>query len=208
VRSHSERLFHSIAAILDLAKIEAGMMEYLWVPTDLTALIDRSVQTVQLLAHKKQLRLEVTCPSPLAPLGLDGARIQQVLDNLLSNAVKFTPPGGLIRVAALSQAGKGDQEDWVEVRVVDTGMGIPAEDVARVFDRFYQSPYHRGQNKHGTGLGLAIARHIVQAHGGQIWAESRVGEGSTFVFMLPVNHSAHAESPLRTAPGQAAKGAA
>jgi signal transduction histidine kinase len=125
-------------------------------------------------------------------LWLDAGRIQQVFDNLLSNAVKFTAAGGTIRVsAALQEAGNG-QERWVEVRVSDTGMGIPAEEVERVFDKFYQSPYHRKENRQGTGLGLAIARHAVEAHGGRIWVESQVGEGSTFVFTLPVSdESAH-----------------
>ena len=75
----------------------------------------------------------------------------------------------------------------MEVRVSDTGAGIPAEEVERIFDRFYQSPYHRGQSQQGTGLGLAIARYIVEAHGGKIWAESQVGQGSTFVFTLPIH---------------------
>lgn len=84
-----------------------------------------------------------------------------------------------------SSQGEGDgQGNWVEVRVSDTGVGIPADDVERIFDKFYQSPYHRGESLRGTGLGLAIARHVVDAHGGRIWAESRIGEGATVVFTL------------------------
>ena len=84
---------------------------------------------------------------------------------------------------------QGEDQRWVEIRVCDTGQGIPAEDVSRIFDKFYQSSYHRQERQQGTGLGLTIARHIVEAHGGQIWAESRVGEGATFVVRLPVSHS-------------------
>jgi two-component system phosphate regulon sensor histidine kinase PhoR len=83
---------------------------------------------------------------------------------------------------------QAEGQPWVEIRVCDTGKGIPAEDVSRIFDKFYQSSYHRQERQQGTGLGLTIARHIVEAHGGKIWAESRVGEGATFVVTLPVSH--------------------
>ena len=98
--------------------------------------------------------------------------MQEVLDNLLSNAVKFTPEGGTVKMTVGLQ---GEQQRWVEIRVRDTGRGIPTEDVARIFDKFYQSAYHRQEKQQGTGLGLTIARHIVEAHGGKIWAESQVG---------------------------------
>jgi len=187
VRSHSERLFRTLSSVLDLSKMEAGMMEYVPVPTDLAPVIDRSVETMRLIAQKKGVQLEATCASPLPLLFLDEARIQQVLDNLLGNAMKFTPQGGVIKVSAAVKRNRTGQESWVEVRVSDTGAGIPAEEVERIFDRFYQSPYHRGQSQRGTGLGLAIARYIVEAHGGKIWAESQVGQGSTFVFTLPIH---------------------
>jgi two-component system sensor histidine kinase GlrK len=187
VRDHSEQLHHSIACVLDLTKMEAGMMEYVRIPSDLISLVEKSVQTIQLAAQKKQIQLEVRCPALLPPLWIDAERIQQVLNNLLSNAVKFTQEGGIITVAASLREDRDGEDRWAEVRVSDTGIGIPAEDMARIFDRFYQSPYHRGQNKRGTGLGLAIARRIIEAHNGQIWVESRVGEGSTFAFALPVH---------------------
>jgi two-component system sensor histidine kinase GlrK len=186
VRNHSTRLAHLITSILDLSKMEADMLEYVRVQSNLTMLLEQGVEAVQLMAQKKRLHIEVRCTSPLPCLCLDAARMQQVLDNLLSNAVKFTPEGGTIRiVAGVQEAG----QRWVEIRVSDTGEGIPAEDVTRVFDKFYQSSSHRQERQQGTGLGLTIARHIVEAHGGQIWAESRVGEGATFVVRLPVSHA-------------------
>jgi len=186
VRNHSTRLARHITSILDLSKMEADMLEYVCVPSNPAVLLERGVEAVQLMAQKKRLHIEVLCTSPLPDLCLDEGRMQQVLDNLLSNAVKFTPEGGTIRMAAGLQ---GEDQRWVEIRVCDTGQGIPAEDVTRVFDKFYQSSYHRQERQQGTGLGLTIARHIVEAHGGQIWAESRVGEGATFVVRLPVRHS-------------------
>lgn len=184
VQSHGERLGHWIAAILDLAKMEAGMMEYVRLPCDFATLIEKGVQSIQLVAQKKSLTLEVSCSKPLPPLILDEGRIQQVLSNLLSNAVKFTPTGGIIKVStALTSEHAG--QTWLECRVADTGIGIPPEETERIFDRFYQSPYHRQHVHKGTGLGLAIARYIVEAHGGRIWVESQVGKGATFVFLLP-----------------------
>ena len=186
VRNHSTRLARHIASILDLSKMEADMLEYVRIQSHLAVLLERSVEAVQLMAQKKRLHIEVLCTSPLPDLCLDEGRMQQVLDNLLSNAVKFTPEGGTIRIVAGLQ---GEDQCWVEIRVCDTGQGIPAEDVTRIFDKFYQSSYHRQERQQGTGLGLTIARHIVAAHGGKIWAESRVGEGATFVVRLPVSHS-------------------
>lgn len=189
VRNHSARLAHHISSLLDLSKMEANMLEYVWAPSDLALLVERSVEAIELVAYKKQLHIEVLGASPWPCLCLDAGRIQQVLDNLLSNAVKFTPVGGTIKVSASLRGGEGG-ESAVEIRVCDTGKGIPAEDLERIFDKFYQSAYHRQESQQGTGLGLTIARHIVEAHGGKIWAESQVGEGATFVFTLPVSHSA------------------
>ena len=186
VRNHSARLARHISSILDLSKMEAGMFEYVQAQSDLTVLLERGIEAVQLTAQQKRLHIEVLCPSPLPALYIDAARMQEVLDNLLSNAVKFTPEGGTVTMTVGLQ---GEKQLWVEIRVCDTGRGIPTEDVARIFDKFYQSAYHRQEKQQGTGLGLTIARHIVEAHGGKIWAESQVGQGTTFVVTLPVNHS-------------------
>ena len=113
----------------------------------------------------------------LPPVDADRGRIEQVLVNLLHNAIKFTPPGGSITVSASSD------DSGVRISVADTGVGIPADDLPRVFERFYKADKARSGG--GTGLGLAIARHIVEAHGGRIWAESVEGRGATFIFTLP-----------------------
>jgi two-component system sensor histidine kinase GlrK len=186
VRSYSERLSHSISSALDLTKMEAGMMEYVRQPNDVTVLLEQSLQNIRLLAQKKGLYLEVTCTPSLPLLIVDESRIVQVFNNLLSNAVKFTPPGGKIIIATALCHNREDQQAWVEVRVTDTGVGIPAEEVERIFDRFYQSAYHQKYNQQGTGLGLAIARHIVEAHGGKMWVESQIGVGSAFICRLPI----------------------
>jgi two-component system, NtrC family, sensor histidine kinase GlrK len=204
LQSHSERLYRFLSSVLDLSKMEAGMMEYVQVPSDLSTLLDRSVQTVQLTAQRKGIHLEVIRHAPLPPIFLDEGRIQQVLDNLLNNAMKFTSEGGTVRVTASLKAQEyhpgGDR--WVEVQISDTGAGIPAEERERIFHKFYQSPHHQSPRDRGTGLGLAIARHIVEAHGGRIWVESQVGRGSTFIVRLPV----HDYSSVRSNTGRVIPG--
>lgn len=185
VRGHSERLFQTISSVLDLSKMEAGMMEYSQEPTDLGFLIERSVETVRLIAQKKRIQLESFHAEDLPLMYVDEQRIRQVLDALLSNAIKFTPDLGCVRISA-TLAGHGNgQGRWVEVRVSDSGGGVPGEEKERIFERFYQSSHHRAEGQRGTGLGLAIARHIVEAHGGRIWVEEQEGSGAVFVFTLP-----------------------
>jgi two-component system phosphate regulon sensor histidine kinase PhoR len=104
--------------------------------------------------------------------------IGRVLGNLIHNAIKFTPDRGAISIGALPV------DDQIKVSVADSGVGIPQEDLPRIFERFYKVDRARG--KSGTGLGLAIARHVVEAHGGRIWAESVEGKGATFYFTLPI----------------------
>lgn len=186
VQNHTQRLFHGLSSVLDLSKMEAGMMEYNRVPSDLLALIAGSIGTVQLIAQKKRIHIEVDNGGNLPLLSLDEGRIQQVLDNLLSNAVKFTPEGGTIRVVTSLKGEEDGAGKWVEVSIVDSGIGIPAGEEERIFERFYQSRHRQREHWRGTGLGLAIARYIVEAHGGRIWAESRTGEGAVFSFTLPV----------------------
>ena len=118
----------------------------------------------------------------IGPVKMDETRIGQVLEDLLGNALKFTSRGGSIKIAAsYSNAKRG----YVEISVCDTGRGIPGEDIKKIFDKFRRIDTGRG-TAGGTGLGLAIAKHIVSAHGGDIWVESELGKGSTFYFSLPV----------------------
>jgi two-component system phosphate regulon sensor histidine kinase PhoR len=132
--------------------------------------------------------LQTDCAADLPLIRADLPRLEQVLVNLIHNAVKFTPPGGEITLAAapLSPVGRGaGGEGVIRFSVRDTGPGIPADDLPRIFERFYR--VDRSRSGGGTGLGLSIARHLVEAHGGKIWAESREGEGSTFFFTIPTS---------------------
>jgi GAF domain-containing protein len=180
VLSSGKHLLGLINEILDLAKIEAGKMELQIEPTLLSDILDSVQNTMRSLAVKKDINLHVESGALPEPFPMDGARIKQVLLNLVGNAIKFTPEGGRVWVRADSGDGA------VRVEVGDTGPGIPAEDHERIFLEFQQAGSDAGKPQ-GTGLGLALAKKFVEMHGGNIWVESEVGQGSRFFFTLPVS---------------------
>lgn len=172
----SGRLIGVVNSLLDLSKMEAGMMTYAFAPGSLAPLIQRATTEIGPLVEAKKIRLEAKVEDDLPVLKLDSERILQALRNLIGNAVKFTPEGGQVRVTARPKGG------GVEISVADTGPGIPAESLSTIFEKFRQA----APAAKGTGLGLAIVKQIITSHGGQVWAESQVGKGSTFIFVLPV----------------------
>jgi two-component system phosphate regulon sensor histidine kinase PhoR len=180
-----DALSQMVQELLDLARIESGKASLQLTKTAPLALFRRAVERLQMQATRAQLTLQITETTELPAVYVDGSRVEQVLTNLIHNAIKFTPPKGSICVSAAA-----NDSHTLLVKVVDTGVGIAPEDLPRVFERFYKAD--RSRSGGGTGLGLAIAKHIVQAHNGRIWVESRVGKGSTFYFTLPL-----ADSPNR-----------
>ncbi|MCX6072661.1 MAG: HAMP domain-containing sensor histidine kinase, partial [Chloroflexi bacterium] len=170
--------------LLDLARLDAGQMTFARGPVDLNALITRVAERLSLRAQEKGVRLENNVAGlPLA--AGDGDRLAQVFTNLIDNALKHTPAGGTIKLRGEALAG------LVQVHVEDSGLGIAAEDLSRIFDRFYQvDKARRGGAGRGTGLGLAISREIVQAHGGGLTATSAPGQGSRFTVQLSLDLSA------------------
>jgi two-component system phosphate regulon sensor histidine kinase PhoR len=144
-------------------------------PCELLANVE---ERLHLQADRAGLQINILCDNNTPAVLADSSRLEQVLVNLLHNSIKFTPEGGYIALQA-----KQDAENVV-FSVKDTGIGIPAVDMNRIFERFYK--IDRARRTGGTGLGLAIARHLVEAHGGQIWAESIEGQGSTFHFSIPI----------------------
>jgi two-component system sensor histidine kinase GlrK len=176
----SRRLITLISTILDLSKMDAGMMEYRIVPTDLKRVADMSVNKVRLLADAKHVQLLVEAPAQHVWVNADALRIEQVLDNLLSNALKFSSEGGIVKLNM-----KPDPKAGVlEVSVSDGGPGIQAEDLPHIFERFYQGHTKAKHATPGSGLGLALAKKVVEAHGGRIWIESEVKKGTTVRFIL------------------------
>jgi two-component system sensor histidine kinase GlrK len=180
ISEESDRLIDLVNSLLDLSKIEAGMMPFNFAGSDIIPLISKSVSETEPLAAAKNIGLKMAIARDLPIIKMDGERILQVLRNLIGNAIKFTPYGGHVTISAQPSDG------GIKVSVADTGHGIPKESLTTVFDKFEQVTI-AGYNKiEGTGLGLAIVRHIVNTHGGKVWAESELGKGSTFIFVLPV----------------------
>jgi len=179
ISEESNRLIRLINSLLDLSKLEEGMVHFHFVKKDLPSLIDQTLYELMPLAESRDIKLKNETGT-LPFVAMDTERIKQVLRNLIGNALKFTPRGGAIRVVA------GIIDDGVRVSVVDTGVGIPKEHIHGIFEKFRQVSPADSRRLQGTGLGLAIAKHIVQAHGGKIWVESEEGHGSTFAFVLPV----------------------
>jgi two-component system phosphate regulon sensor histidine kinase PhoR len=172
-----DALTQMVEELLELSRIESGQVPFRLEPVAVADVVLPSVERLRPQAERSVLRLAVDLPSDLPLVWADAERIQQVVTNLVHNAIKFTPSGGEVMISAA--AGEGE----VVVSVHDTGVGIPANDLPRIFERFYKADHARSGG--GTGLGLAISKHIVQGHGGRIWAESIEGRGSTFYFSLP-----------------------
>lgn len=174
-----ERLGRLINNVLDFQKIAAGKREYDFRENDIKATVQETFESLKFLSEPKGVDLRVKFGGSLPRIKFDKDGIIQVLTNLVGNAVKFTP-GGSVTISVQQE----NNEIHVEVR--DSGPGIKAEDIPRLFQPFEQLDQGKGRVKGGTGLGLAITREIVLAHGGRIWAESEIGKGSSFHFTLPI----------------------
>jgi K+-sensing histidine kinase KdpD len=177
IEHHVGRLEVLVADLLEITKLEAGQITLSTQPTDLRSLVNRVVETLRPLSDRREQAVLLSWSDALDPVEVDRRRIEQVMTNVLSNAIKFTPKGGQIDVR-VSETSAG-----LQVCVSDNGLGIPEEDQALVFNKFYVVPDGRGLS--GLGLGLYIAREMIELHGGRIWGESRLGEGSTFCFEVP-----------------------
>jgi two-component system sensor histidine kinase GlrK len=175
----TNRLIGLVNSLLDLSKMEAGMMSYTFEPSSLASLIDKAISEIGPLSEAKRINLEAMIDGELPIIKVDSERILQALRNLIGNAVKFTPDGGQVTVSARHKDGR------TEVSVRDTGPGIPAENLPTIFDKFQQAAPAGSYRIGGTGLGLAIVKHIITSHGGKVWAESKPGQGSAFIFVLP-----------------------
>lgn len=174
-----DNLTQMVQELLELSKIESGkvpLMKQAIAPIELAY---PAIKRMELQAERAKINLTNACPEDLPKIEADPARMQQVLVNLIHNAIKFTLPNGQITVSAEVR------DQFVIFCVKDTGVGIPDEDLDRIFERFYKAD--RARSSGGTGLGLSISRHLVEAHQGKIWVESEQGKGSSFFFSLPIH---------------------
>jgi PAS domain S-box-containing protein len=168
--------------LLDSTRLETGKLRIELKPASLGHLVHQVISMMNPVAARKGIRLSKQVQRGVPDVLMDENRITQVITNLLNNALKFTPEGGKISIRV---AEASDRSDFVQVAVTDTGRGIPREQVERIFDRLYQIQTGDASTGQGIGLGLYICRELVDLHGGHIWAESELGQGSTFTFELP-----------------------
>lgn len=179
IETNAERMAKLVDDLLDLSALESGRMPPDYEPLALGPIAAKAAAGLKALADRKRIVLRVGPFSDLPSVRADRGQIKQVLVNLLDNAIKYTPENGLVRLEG--SFGNGHVSVWVE----DDGIGIPAEDLPRVFERFYRVDKARSRDMGGTGLGLSIVKHIIEAHGGTVAAASAPGRGSRFTFSLP-----------------------
>jgi len=182
----SRRLGALVENVLDFARIGQGRKRYQFEPVDLMRLVSATVKLMEPLARERSVRIELQRPAGMPDAGLelqaDGPALQQALVNLLDNALKHAPADSVVTVALEPV---GAKRGAVRLSVADAGPGIPPEDHARIFERFYRRGSELRRETQGVGLGLAIVQHIVEGHGGRVWVESESGKGARFVVELP-----------------------
>jgi two-component system phosphate regulon sensor histidine kinase PhoR len=180
ILDHSRRLARLTEDLLRLSEMDAERLELEIRRVSVSQLVESCYETAQRRAADKSLDLSLELPPNLPDVAGDTRRLQEVLQNLLDNAIQYTLPNGKIVLSA------DTKNDEVIFTVSDTGIGIPTSDQPRIFERFYRVDAARSREAGGTGLGLSIAKHLIEAHGGRIWVESEIGEGSKFHFSVPV----------------------
>lgn len=179
VKDQTTYLNRLIEDLLEFNRLESGQIQLRLEEVEIGALLHEVVETLRPVAKKRRLQLINNVDRPFATITADKGRLRQVFTNLVDNALKFTSTNGSVTVSA------GKDDTGVEIAVEDTGIGIPPEELNHVFERFYQVDTGHTRKYHGAGLGLAIVKHIVVQHGGAVWADSIVGQGSTFYVLLP-----------------------
>ncbi|MDD5772357.1 MAG: ATP-binding protein [bacterium] len=180
IHEDSDRLAKLIDDLLDLSRIESGRMKMVFAPVEPGSLIKRSTAIIENQAKARSISIEINIPGNIPKILADETRLSQVLINLLDNAVKYTPEGGSVIITGFVN------KNFLQINITDTGIGIPEEDLPRLFERFYRVDKARSREMGGTGLGLSIVKHIVQAHGGEVFVRSDLGQGSTFSFTIPL----------------------
>jgi len=180
IKQENNRMVGLVNAILDLSKMEAGMMTYQMEQKSIVPMIEQVMKEMKPLVETKKIRLESEVAEKLPTPKVDAEKFLQVLRNVIGNALKFTPEGGRVNISVR----KIDQ--GLQIGVADTGPGIPEKNLTTIFEKFQQIQTKDSYKTRGSGLGLAIAKQVITHHGGRIWAESKLGQGSTFFIVLPV----------------------
>lgn len=188
INTHSDNLVSLINNLLDIARIESGRVELKFLAYSAKQMIDNVADLLAPQLKDKDLKLNITIPENIKDIYIDISHAERIFINLLNNAVKFTPAGGMITIAASPILENG----FVTFHVMDTGIGIPPEDLNKLFNEFFRIDNEINQNVKGTGLGLTLAKNIVEAHRGKISVKSQLGSGTTFSFTLPSSAESYA----------------
>jgi signal transduction histidine kinase len=176
---NAERLKDIIDGLSQVKNFESGTARLRWQKTDLNRLLDSVVNTFQDLAQEREMSLGVTIPEKAIYIHCDAAKLSVAIGNIIKNGLIFSDEGQKVRVGLHKLPGHA------HISIVDSGIGIPADDIQLIFERFYQVEPHLTRTRGGMGLGLSVSKSIVESHGGYIWVESILGEGSTFTILLP-----------------------
>jgi two-component system phosphate regulon sensor histidine kinase PhoR len=180
IKRHTDRLAKIVEDLLMLSKIESKEFHLKVEVIPVSELIHDVSDFVKEAAERKKISISQTEIPPSLVVEADRNDLEQVFINLLDNAIKYTQEGGRVTISAIEK----DQRE-IKFSIKDNGIGIPKEDIPRIFERFYRVDKGRSQELGGTGLGLSIVKHLVQAHGGRVWVESQPGKGSAFFFTVP-----------------------
>jgi two-component system, OmpR family, phosphate regulon sensor histidine kinase PhoR len=181
IRENAERLNRLVDDLLTLSAIELGEVRLNFENVDVVSALDQALALIASKASEKGVKIVREIPGPLPPIRADRDRLAQILLNILDNAVKFTPPGGSIAVEALP-----DEDGRLNIRITDTGVGIPKGEIPRLGERFYRADKARSREIGGTGLGLSIVKHLMKAHEARMMIDSALGHGTTVSLKFPV----------------------
>jgi signal transduction histidine kinase/DNA-binding response OmpR family regulator len=205
LQRNAQRLLRLINQLLELSKLEAGKSELVLTPSNVVPLVSGTLHSFESLAAQKRITLQFTSDCEQRVMAIDRPKLEAILYNLMSNALKFTPADGRVSVALACQ--QEDQSNWIELRITDTGIGIRAEKLPYVFDRFYQVDASDTREQEGTGIGLALTKELVELHDGTIQITSQEGIGTTVIVRLPVREErtiktteAAPEQPITASP--------
>jgi signal transduction histidine kinase len=183
-----ERLERLVDESLDYARMQDANLELELQPTDLRELYEETINLMTAAARAKRQTLELDLPDHIPTVCVDRRRCERILLNLVSNTNRYTPPGGAIKVRIEVEP------DYIVTSVTNNGQGVPEEDLDKIFNVYYRNSSADGKGAgKSSGIGLAIAKYLAELHGGKIWAESKLGEGSTFYFTIPLEDERHAE---------------
>ncbi len=199
IEEEADRLEALINNLLDASRIQASGLRLDHDDVDIQALASKVGQAYRTQTDMHQIELDF--PQPLPPIWGDEERLRQVLTNLVSNSIKYSPVGGVIRIGGWADTIPGQNDGQrVVLYVADQGIGIPQHELPHIFDRYYRVDSSVRRSTAGAGLGLYLSKAIVEAHGGQIWAHSEPGKGTTFFVAIPVGHGSTADENRKTQP--------